>query len=155
MSRPRSFLPALLSLTFLVAACGGSDGPTDPGGDDNDNDDTGGETRSIKDNPSFSQDIFEIFTRRGCTASSCHGGGAGDLFMTSATQAYNNLVDVASPTSGEVRVIPNGAANSYLVKKLEGASGIAGSRMPLGGTPLDNIDLTNTKNWINQGAANN
>lgn len=39
--------------------------------------------------------------------------------------------------------------------QLEGASGIAGSRMPLGGTPLDNIDLTNTKNWINQGAANN
>ena len=27
--------------------------------------------------------------------------------------------------------------------------------LTVGGTPLDNIDLTNVKNWLNQGAANN
>jgi len=27
--------------------------------------------------------------------------------------------------------------------------------MPLGGTPLDAIDMQNIKNWINKGAKNN
>ena len=61
---------------------------------------------------------------------------------------------MASTGTGEVRVIVSDAVNSYLVKKLEGTAGV-GSRMPLGGSPLDNIDLTNVKNWINQGAKNN
>ena len=51
-------------------------------------------------------------------------------------------------------VIASDAANSYLVMKLEGTAG-AGARMPLGGAALDNIDMTNIKNWINQGAKNN
>ena len=33
--------------------------------------------------------------------------------------------------------------------------GTVGGRMPLNGTALDNIDLTNIKNWINNGAPNN
>jgi hypothetical protein len=54
---------------------------------------------------------------------------------------------------GDVYVIENDAVNSYLVKKLEGTG--SGSRMPIGGSALGNIDLTNIKNWINTGAANN
>jgi hypothetical protein len=55
-----------------------------------------------------------------------------------------------------VRVIPYDAANSYLVKKLEGTQGSGnGERMPLMLSPLDNIDITNIKNWINAGAPNN
>lgn len=145
---------SVAALGLFLTACGGSDSPTDPGNNDDDGGDTGGVTRSIKTDPSFSQDIFEIFTRRGCTASSCHGGGAGGLTMTSASGAFSNLVGVPSTGTGEVRVIVSDAANSYLVKKLEGTAGV-GSRMPLGGSPLDNIDLTNVKNWINQGAKNN
>ena len=145
----RKALPTLLVL--LAAACGG-DGPTDPGGDGGDG--NGGDTRQIIDDPSYSQHVWEIFQRRGCSASSCHGGGAGGLSMSSASVAYEQLVSVPSTGTGEVRVIASDAANSYLVKKLEGTQG-AGSRMPLGGTPLDNIDLTNIKNWINQGAKNN
>lgn len=136
-------------LVLLAAACGG-DGPTYPGG----NGGNGGDTRQIVADPSFSQHVWEVFQRRGCAASSCHGGGAGGLSMSSATVAYEQLVGVPSTGTGEVRVIPSDAANSYLVKKLEGTQG-AGSRMPLGMTPLDNIDLTNVKNWINQGAKNN
>ncbi len=143
---------SVAALGLFLTACGGSDSPTDPNNDDSGG--TGGVTRSIKTDPSFSQDIFEIFTRRGCTASSCHGGGAGGLFMTSASNAYANLVGVESNGTGEVLVIASDAANSYLVKKLEGTATV-GSRMPLGGSPLDNIDLTNVKNWINQGAKNN
>ncbi len=54
----------------------------------------------------------------------------------------------------EVRVIAGDAQNSYLVKKLEGRQTV-GARMPLNGAPLDNIDLTNIRNWIDQGAQNN
>ena len=74
--------------------------------------------------------------------------------MSSASTTYNNLVNVASPNSGEVRVIPGNATDSYLVKKLEGRQSI-GVRMPNGQSALDQTDLTNIKNWINQGANNN
>jgi hypothetical protein len=146
---------AIATMALFLAACGGDDSPTDPGGSNNgNNDDTGGDTRAIKDNPSFATDIFEIFQRKGCTAAGCHGGAAGGLTLSSASGAYSALVGVASSGTGEILVIASDAANSYLVKKLEGTAGV-GSRMPLGGTPLDNIDLTNVKNWINQGASNN
>lgn len=156
MDQRRSYLPVLVLLAFL-AACGGSDGPTAPGGnggDDPGGGTGGGDTRTIKDNPSFSSDVMEIFDRRGCTASGCHGTGEGGLTMTNASTTYGNLVDVASPISGEIRVIPGNAQDSYLVKKLEGRAAF-GAQMPLGGSPLDNIDLTNVRNWIGQGAQNN
>ena len=73
--------------------------------------------------------------------------------MSSASGAYAALVNVASPATGEVRVIPGNANDSYLVKKLEGRQN-AGVRMPVGGQ-LSDTDLTNVKNWINQGAKNN
>lgn len=141
----------LIAAVVFLAACGGSDGPTDPGGDLGGGD---GDTRSIKNDPSFANDVWEVFTRRGCAASSCHGGGAGNLTLSSASGAYTALVNVTSVASGEVLVIPSNANDSYLVKKLEGRQSV-GARMPLGGGALDNIDLSNVKNWINQGAKNN
>lgn len=148
--RPSGSTIGIAVLAMTLAACSGGKGygPTDPGGV--------GSTRTIKPDPSFNDDVYEIFTRRGCTNSSCHGGGAGGLTMSSAATAYANLVDKAAVgKTGETRVIPGDAVNSYLVKKLEGAVGIAGVQMPNGGEPLDNIDLTNIKNWINKGAKDN
>ena len=69
--------------------------------------------------------------------------------------AFANLVNVAS--FGEPnfqRVTPSDAQNSYIVIKLEGRQAV-GARMPLNGTVLDNIDLTNIRNWISTGAPNN
>jgi len=153
MPRLVSVLPALV-LSFALAGCGG-DGPTDPVGSSNGNNNGGGSgSPTVKSDPSFSVDVFDVFTRNGCTASGCHGGGQGGLTMTSAATTYTNLVNVASPTTGEVRVIPGNATDSYLVKKLEGRAS-AGVRMPAGGSPLDATDLQNIKNWINQGAKNN
>lgn len=142
---------ALVVALCPLVACGGSDSPTQPPPPDGGNEQP---TRQIKDDPSYANDIFEILTRRGCTSSGCHGGGAGGLTMTSASGAYQALVGVPSAGTGQVLVVAGDAAASYLVMKLEGASGIAGARMPVGGS-LDNIDLTNIKNWINQGAKNN
>ena len=144
----RALCPVLMCV--VLAACSASDSHTAPGG-------TPSDTRTIKANPSFANDITEIFTRRGCASSNCHGNGAGGLTIsTSGSANHARLVNVTSPMSGEVYVIPNDAQNSYLVKKLENRQGSGnGSRMPVGGSALDNVDLTNIKNWINTGAQNN
>jgi hypothetical protein len=137
----------IVSLGLAGAACGGSD-PVGSGGG------PPGGGREIKADPSFSSDIQEIFTRKGCTASSCHGSASQGGLDLRASAAYGELVNVAAQGEAKTLVIPGDAQNSYLVIKLEGRQSF-GSRMPEGGTPLDNIDLSNVRNWITQGAKNN
>ena len=96
----------------------------------------------------------EIFERRGCTSSGCHGGSAQAGLTLVRGSSYANLVGVRATQEAIVRVISGDPSGSYLVVKLEGRQSV-GSRMPLGGTPLDAIDLTNIRNWISQGAKNN
>jgi hypothetical protein len=155
MLQPGSTL-VTLAVAIVFAACGGSDSPSGPGGGNNGGGGGGGTTREIKANPSFASDIREIFSRNGCTASGCHGDGTGGLTL-GASAAGDHAMLVGVPSSSEPtfnRVTPNDATNSYLVIKLEGRQTV-GARMPRGGSPLDNIDITNVKNWINTGAPNN
>ncbi len=136
----------------LLGACGGT--PTD-GGNGNGNSNSNGDTRTIKENPSFATDIQEIFRRNGCTTGQCHGftSAEGGLSLASASASFSNLVNVASVGNPNVvRVKPRDAANSYLVQRLQGTGG---TRMPQGLGPLDNIDMTNITNWINADALNN
>lgn len=96
----------------------------------------------------------QIFTP---TCSGCHSVGgiaAGTgLFLDSATNSFNNLVGVdSSLAANEVRVIASDPNNSYLVKKLEGAAGITGQRMPLGGTQLSTELIGLVRTWIGEGA---
>jgi len=141
-----SIVPTLAVMAFLTA-CGGT--PTD----------TGGTGRVILTNPSFATDIQEIFVRRGCTASNCHGGSSpqGGLGLANATASYANLVDVPavalSGPSGLDRVEPNDIAASYLWLKVSGTT--AGTQMPQGGAALDATDLANIQNWINNSAPDN
>lgn len=151
MAHTRSIFSVAL-LTAFLAACGGSESPTGPS-DNGDGNGSGGDTRTIKANPSFSADIQEILTRKGCTAGNCHGAGSGGLTLGSNASTNHNTLTSTNSTTGERYVIANDANNSYIVKKVEGRG--AGARMPSTGTPLDNIDLTNLKNWINTGAPNN
>jgi hypothetical protein len=65
-----------------------------------------------------------------------------------------NLVNVDATQASVARVVPGNATDSYIIVKVEGRQ-TTGERMPLGGSALDNIDLTKLKNWINQGAKNN
>jgi mono/diheme cytochrome c family protein len=103
--------------------------------------------------PSFATDVQAIFANNGCIG--CHASDRGGLTLTDvASVSYANLVNVASPATGEIRVIPNNANDSYLVKKLEGRQS-AGAQMPAGGPPLSSADLATIKSWINQGALNN
>jgi hypothetical protein len=101
---------------------------------------------------SFSKDITtRIFRAYGCNG--CHGGSGG---LTLGAQAFANLVN--KPSVGRpnfVRVKPGDPANSYVFMKVTGASGIVGSRMPLGGAPMKPADVELLRQWILAGAPNN
>ncbi len=141
-----------LSLVLALGACGGDSGTgpddTTPGDTDNT------ESRVVKANPSFAADIQEIFNRRGCASSACHGASQQAGLNLQAGSSYGNLVNVMSTEVNLNRVVPFDPGNSYLVRKVEGTASFGG-RMPLGGSALDDIDITNIKNWISTGALNN
>ena len=103
----------------------------------------------------------QIFTP---ICSGCHTGvgtalpGVQNL---TAGHTFANIVNVPSiEQAALLRIKPNDADNSYLVRKILGAAGITGSRMPLGcgtaGNPcLDQATIDKVKTWVNQGALNN
>ncbi len=140
-----------VAVALLLAAC--SDSGTGPDDDPN-NGGNGGDTRVIVADPAFGAVIQDIFNRRGCASGSCHGTSERAGLNLTAGNAYANLVDVIATQAGVARVIPGNANDSYLIVKVEGRQTV-GAQMPVGGAALDNIDLTNLKNWINQGAKNN
>ena len=72
-------------------------------------------------------------------------------------RSYQNIVGRPSTGKpGETIVIPGDPDNSYIVKKLEGASDIAGVRMPRGNGPfLTPGQMVVIRRWIEQGAQNN
>lgn len=136
-----------LCSVLALASCASDDTPTSSGNG-------GGGGRTVKANPSYASDIQEIFDRRGCTGSSCHGSVPQAGLDLRTGNSYGALVNVNSTQELALkRVLPGDAAQSYLVDKLEGTG--LGGRMPQGGAPLDSIDMNNIINWINQGAANN
>jgi hypothetical protein len=133
-----------------VVACGG-DGPTAPGPGAGPE----GPTRTIKAQPSFAEDVNEIFQRRGCAVSGCHGTGSGGLVLTSSASAnHGALVGVQANAESFAYVVPGDPDDSYLVIRIEGRQSV-GQLMPLGSSPLDTIDVTNIRNWIANGAPNN
>jgi hypothetical protein len=141
-----------MTAALLLAACGGDGGSSSPTGPtDSPND---GSTRVIKENPSFAEDVQDIFERNGCTASGCHGTFAASELSLAAGSAYGEIVNVPAVSEDFLLVEPNDPQNSYIVIKVEGRHTV-GSRMPLSGVPLDAIDIANLRNWIVQGAQNN
>lgn len=108
--------------------------------------------RAIRETPSFTADVQEIFDRRGCSQSACHGATA--TLPLIAPLAFDRLVGVMATAEPILRVRPGDPAASYLVRRLEGTQ-VVGSRMPLGGVPLDSVDLGNLRRWIVQGARRN
>ncbi len=138
-------LAPMFCLAVIGLGCSSDDSPTSSNGDNG---------RVVKNDPSLSNDIQEIFQRRGCTGGSCHGAAVSAGLDLRPDSAYTHLVNVDATSENEVRVVPGDAENSYLVIKLEGRQNV-GQRMPAIGAPLDSIDLQNIKNWINQGAKDN
>jgi hypothetical protein len=56
---------------------------------------------------------------------------------------------------GLMRVKPSDPDNSYVIHKVEGAEGITGVRMPLGGPVLSQPTIDQIRAWISGGALNN
>ena len=153
------FLLTSLTITWL-GACGDKE-ETDTGTTDGDADtdadtdtdvdsDTDADTDTAPLEPTFSNVWSEVLNP---TCVSCHGGGSGGLSMPDQATAYDNLVGVASVGSpSDIRVVAGDSDASYLIHKLEGATDIAGSKMPLSGSvSADHIQLI--RDWIDAGAA--
>lgn len=142
--------PIFLGCALAFGLTGCSDSPTDLGGEN-----PVSPQREILAAPSFGTNINEIFQRRGCSSGSCHGNGASGMTLgTGASGNYAAIVGVQASSEDFLRVAPGDADNSYIIIKVEGRQTV-GQRMPLGAGALDNIDLTNLRNWISNGAPNN
>jgi mono/diheme cytochrome c family protein len=106
----------------------------------------------------LSQLQTQVFTP---ACSGCHSGAAastGPLPASMNLTNGNSLANLANVASRQqpalMRVKPGDAANSYLIRKLEGTAGISGQRMPAGGPFLDAATIDQVKDWINNGARN-
>ena len=86
--------------------------------------------------------------------SPCHSGaGAPHGLMLDAAHSYNDIVGVPSVEQPSLdRVNPGNPDISYLVLKIEGASGISGGQMPLNETPLPQSTIDAIRQWISAGA---
>lgn len=138
------YILCILITGLLLAGCGSGGYGTDSSG--------GGTT--VKTDPSFANDIQEIFNRRGCTGSSCHGSSVQAGLDLRTGSAYSSVVNVSSSETSFLRVKPNNPDSSYLIMKVEGIQTVGG-RMPLNLPALNSTDLQNLRNWINQGAKQN
>lgn len=147
MSHSRPTL-LLFVLGSLLASCGGEATPTAPSGGR----DEPQMNRMIMQFPEFKEHIQEILVRKGCTSGECHLIGQGGLTLgPDAVENHMNIVNVPAESETEfLRVKPFDATNSYVIIKLEGRQRVGASM-----GPIDSIDLTNLKNWINYGAPNN
>jgi mono/diheme cytochrome c family protein len=145
----------LLPLGLALVGCGGT--AATPAGP------TPTPTPTPNPNVTFSSIQSEIFEtsdasgRRVC--STCHTSTgrspAGGLNLNHDA-AYDQLVNVPTRAMpGAMRVIPGDPARSYLVRTIEGTSGIAGQRMPINGPYLTEAQIAIIKQWIASGAPRN
>jgi hypothetical protein len=114
--------------------------------------------------PTLSSIQDEIFSSQDSTGRlaciQCHTDSgrtpAGPGLVLLEGRSYQSLVGVASRgKAGAVLVIPGDPDNSYLIQKLEGASSIAGLRMPRNNGPfLTEGQLRIIRRWIELGARN-
>lgn len=89
-----------------------------------------------------------------CAVAGCHvPGGLAPMPLRNADESFANLVNVASVQIPNLdRVEPGDPDNSYLIRKLEGAAGIVGTRMPQGGPFLSAEQIGVIREWIQNGA---
>jgi hypothetical protein len=143
-------LSVLLAVTATLAAC------------DESLSSLAGPTANLQ--PTFASIQHEIFEatdsagRAACVQ--CHTSTGrtptGGMDLNHAV-AYSQLVNVpVHGKPGAIRVIPGDPDNSYLIQKLEGATGIVGRRMPFTGPPyLTDGQILIIRRWITLGAPNN
>jgi len=101
---------------------------------------------------SASQDLQEkvlAIVEDKCAFAGCHTGANAPQGLDMSEEMFAaNLVGVKSSAGSWLRVKPGDPANSYLVKKIRGAAGIKGDRMPRGGKPLAESEIAAIEAWI-------
>ncbi len=109
-------------------------------------------------NPSFERDIQPIFTAR-CATASCHNLATQQLGLNlQAGYAYDEIVDVESPSSHEMPYIRSfDPDSSWLVRMIQAdpERRFFTERMPLGRAPLTPNQIATIINWVNAGAPRN
>lgn len=100
----------------------------------------------------FDEIQANVFTPN-CATAGCHqGAGAPQGLRLEEGVAFDFLVNVPSnEVPSLLRVEPGNPDDSYLVQKIEGTAAV-GSRMPLGGPPLDQELIDAVRQWIADGA---
>lgn len=102
-----------------------------------------------------------VFTPN-CALGSCHDSVAPEegLDLSSAAASHATTVGVQANQTfngAPIMLVPtNGDSNaSYLLKKVQGATGIQGGRMPLNSGMLCDAKIDAIQAWIESGAPNN
>jgi Bacterial Ig-like domain len=115
--------------------------PTTPGGG------SGGGALTA-DFQSIQENVFTPICTR------CHAGAsAPEGLQLDATHSYALLVGVTSTEQPSVlRVEKGDPDSSYIIRKLQGSSGISGQQMPFGGPYLPQSTIDVIRQWIANGA---
>ncbi len=157
-------LLCVLWSAHLLAACGAGSGegldgqgqPLSESGDEQVPDDTQNEDPGLPAGGASLADIQEEIFSPICSV--CHAGSGAPrgLRLDSEENSFNFLVGVnADEVPALLRVNPGEPDDSYLVQKIEGAPGIVGSQMPLGGPALSDQQIVLVRSWIESGAFRN
>jgi hypothetical protein len=138
---------------LLLAGCAAGCAGTGAGLDQNGQPISAGGTTSGPITADFQSIQDNVFTP---ICSKCHvGASAPEGLQLDAAHSYNLLVGVPSAEQPNLlRVKQSDPDNSYMVRKIEGASGIDGGQMPLGETPLPQATINAIRQWVMNGAPN-
>ena len=96
---------------------------------------------------SFEEALTEVLIPS-CGFDSCHGSGAGYL-RVHENQTESEWIEMKSTVLPSRRmVIPGDAANSYLIKKMENSTDIAGEGMPPPNGGISGRRIGMVRSWI-------
>ena len=90
-----------------------------------------------------------LFNAR-CGTAGCHTvmNPAGSLDLVSPGVG-RRLANVMSTCPGRVLAVPGNPATSYMIEKIGPTNPMCGSRMPLTGPPLTDMETACLRDWIN------
>ncbi len=137
--------PSWLCLSLLVL--GGCGKTTDDSGASAS--DGGSSSSDAYDGPplSFEEALTEVLIPS-CGFDSCHGSGAGYLRIHERQTESEWLEMKSTVLPSRKMVIPGDAANSYLIKKMENSTDIAGEGMPPPSGGLSGRRIGMVRSWI-------
>ena len=93
---------------------------------------------------------LKTILKQSCSLSGCHSGKypAANLSLE-ANDFPAGAVDIASLEVPDLKiVVPGSPEESYLMRKVQGAPGIVGKRMPLSRDPLTEDQIRELEDWI-------